>query len=153
MNRQTSNSKIAQALPVKAAPVDLDSLRGQLDSLGLSFASEHLPAVITDAVKQDLGPTGLLDSLLAVEIERREERRVRTSLKLSGLPLGQTLANFDFAFQPRLLPHLPQRSLLHALPRLGSAFRQGPHPVPGGGPPTDHHLHPIIGRSVYHSAG
>ena len=30
----------------------------------------------------------------------REERRVKTSLRLSGLPPGQTLGNFDFAFQP-----------------------------------------------------
>lgn len=110
MNRQDSKSNIAQALPSKPAKVDLDALRGQLDSLGLSFASEHLPGVLTDAVKQDLGPTGLLDSLLAVEIEQREERRVRTSLKLSGLPLGQTLANFEFAFQPSV-----ERSRIEAL--------------------------------------
>jgi transposase len=30
----------------------------------------------------------------------REECRIRTSLKLSGLPHGITLASFDFAFQP-----------------------------------------------------
>jgi len=38
--------------------------------------------------------------LLEEELRHREERRIRTSLKLSGLPTGQTLANFDFAFQP-----------------------------------------------------
>ena len=35
---------------------------------------------------------------------------MRTSLRLSGLPTGQTLANFDFAFQPAV-----QRSKLEAL--------------------------------------
>jgi DNA replication protein DnaC len=40
------------------------------------------------------------DDLLDAELGIREERRVRTSLRLSGLPLGQTLANFEFSFQP-----------------------------------------------------
>src|SRR5699024_5440114 len=41
-----------------------------------------------------------LDGLLDVELAAREERRVKTALKLSNLPTGQTLADFDFAFQP-----------------------------------------------------
>ncbi len=45
-------------------------------------------------------PHRFLDRLLEEELRHREERRIRTSLKLSGLPTGQTLANFDFAFQP-----------------------------------------------------
>ena len=40
--------------------------------------------------------------MLVVALLDRElaERRVKTSLKLSGLPTGQTLGNFDFSFQP-----------------------------------------------------
>jgi DNA replication protein DnaC len=34
------------------------------------------------------------------EVRRREERRIKTSLRISGLPPGQTLGNFDFTFQP-----------------------------------------------------
>jgi DNA replication protein DnaC len=37
-----------------------------------------------------------------MELSAREESRIKTSLKLSGLPLGQTLSNFDFAFQPAI---------------------------------------------------
>ena len=33
-------------------------------------------------------------------LEKGSERRIKTSLKLSGLPPGQTLGNFDFSFQP-----------------------------------------------------
>ena len=44
----------------------------------------------------------VLDRLLAREIDARDERRVRTSLKLSNLPPGMTLGNFDFAFQPSI---------------------------------------------------
>ena len=99
-----------QALPPKAAPADLGMLVDQLVKLGLEFAAEALPAILTRAVKEDLGTPALLEQLLRGELERREERRVRTSLRLSGLPTGQTLANFDFAFQPAI-----QRSKLEAL--------------------------------------
>ena len=98
------------ALPAKAATADLRTLVDQLVKLGLDFAAEALPAILTRAVKEDLGSPALLEQLLRGELERREERRVRTSLRLSGLPTGQTLANFDFAFQPAV-----QRSKLEAL--------------------------------------
>ncbi len=100
----------AAALPPKAVAADLTTLLGQLSRLGLDFAAEALPALLTRAVKEDLGPPALLELLLRGELERREERRVRTSLRLSGLPTGQTLANFDFAFQPAV-----ERSKLEAL--------------------------------------
>ena len=97
-------------MPAKAATADLRTLVDQLVKLGLEFAAEALPAILTRAVKEDLGSPALLEQLLRGELERREERRVRTSLRLSGLPTGQTLANFDFAFQPAV-----QRSKLEAL--------------------------------------
>jgi DNA replication protein DnaC len=97
-------------LPAKAASADLRTLVDQLVKLGLDFAAEALPAILTRAVKENLGAPGLLEQLLRDELERREERRVRTSLRLSGLPSGQTLGNFDFAFQPAV-----QRSKLEAL--------------------------------------
>jgi DNA replication protein DnaC len=98
------------ALPAKAAVADLGTLVDQLVKLGLEFAAEALPAILTRAVKEDLDSPALLEQLLRGERERREERRIRTSLRLSGLPTGQTLANFDFAFQPAV-----QRSKLEAL--------------------------------------
>ncbi len=99
-----------QALPARATTADLGTLVDQLVKLGLDFAAEALPAILTRAIKEDLGTPALLEQLLKDELERREERRVRTSLRLSGLPTGQTLANFDFAFQPAV-----QRSKLDAL--------------------------------------
>ena len=97
-------------MPAKSTPADLGMLVDQLLKLGLDFAAEALPAILTRAVKEDLGTPALLEQLLCGELERREERRIRTSLRLSGLPTGQTLANFDFAFQPAV-----QRSKLEAL--------------------------------------
>ena len=100
----------ADALPVKPPSADLTTLLAELSKLGLDFAADALPGLLTHAVKEDLGPPALISRLLQDELDRREERRVRTSLKLSGLPTGQTLANFDFAFQPAV-----QRSKLEAL--------------------------------------
>jgi len=53
-------------------------------------------------VKESTSPHRFLDGLLEEELRYREERRIRTSLVLSGLPTGQTLTNFDFNFQPSI---------------------------------------------------
>jgi len=80
--------------------VDLDRTREQLNRLGLGHTAEQLDALISDAVRDSLAPHQMIDKLLEAELERREERRLQTSLRLSGLPNGQSLGNFDFAFQP-----------------------------------------------------
>ena len=43
-----------------------------------------------------------LDRLLDTELAGREERRIKAMLKVSKIPTGQTLENFDFAFQPAI---------------------------------------------------
>jgi len=83
-----------------ATTVDLDTTRMRLQRLSLAHAAEQLEELISEAVKHDIAPHQLLDKLLDTELDRREERRVQTSLRLSGLPGGQTLGNFDFSFQP-----------------------------------------------------
>ena len=82
--------------------VDLDATRDRLERVGLAHASDQLDALISDAVKTQVSPHVFLDRLLDEELTHREERRLRTSLKLSGLPTGQTLGNFDFSFQPSI---------------------------------------------------
>lgn len=80
--------------------VDLDQTRERLERAGLTHAAEQLQDRLSEAVKQKVAPHRFLDELLDEELSWREERRVRTSLRLSGLPTGQTLADFDFGFQP-----------------------------------------------------
>lgn len=80
--------------------VDLDTTRAALDQVGLAHAAERLTELLEEAVKQDLPAHRFLDQLLAAETSERELRRIKTSLRLSGLPVGQTLGSFDFAFQP-----------------------------------------------------
>jgi len=85
----------------KTAPkVDLDATREKLGRLGLVHATDHLAETLGDAVKDSWPPHRFLDQLLDHELRVREERRLKTSLRLSGLPTGQTLGTFDFAFQP-----------------------------------------------------
>src|SRR5262249_193219 len=63
---------------------------------------EALAEALSEAVKHNWPAHQLLDRLLVREISARDERRIKTSLKLSGLPLGMTLGNFDFSFQPSI---------------------------------------------------
>lgn len=82
--------------------VDLDATRAQLERVGLYRAAEQLEVLVGEAVRDEVPPHSFLDKLLANELGYREERRIRTSLKLSGLPTGQTLTSFDFSFQPSI---------------------------------------------------
>ena len=84
----------------KKGKVDIDRTREALLSLGLCHAAERLGDMLTDAVRDKLPTHRFLDQLLEEEQCRREERRIKTSLRLSGLPPGQTLAGFDWSFQP-----------------------------------------------------
>ena len=88
------------ALPKKTPQVDLDRTRERLTKLGLVHAAEALGEHVAAAAKETHPPHRFLDALLEAELSARDERRVRTSLRLSGLPTGHTLASFDFAFQP-----------------------------------------------------
>lgn len=83
-------------------PMDLDVTRERLGKLGLVHAAEQLATWLAEAVSEEMPPHRFLDRMLEHELRQRDERRVRTSLVLSGLPTGQTLGNFDFAFQPAL---------------------------------------------------
>lgn len=82
--------------------VDIDQTREKLERVGLLYAKERLDEMLAAAVKADGGPHRFLDQLLETELSWRDERRVRTSLRLSGLPTGQTLEGFDFSFQPSI---------------------------------------------------
>lgn len=82
--------------------VDLDATRDRLLRLGLQHAADELEPRLSSAVKDSTTPHRFLDHLLDQELSWREERRIRTSLRLSGLPPGQTLGSFDFSFQPSI---------------------------------------------------
>ena len=67
--------------------VDIDTVRDAFSRLGLTFAAEALAEALNDAVKEELPPHTVVNRLLTVELERREERRIRTALSTRSHPL------------------------------------------------------------------
>lgn len=92
----------APAKTTHGPPLEVDRTRERLEQLGLSHAAAALTEELSESVKHDRAAHLVLDRLLSREIEARDERRIKTSLKLSNLPPGLTLGNFDFGFQPSL---------------------------------------------------
>jgi DNA replication protein DnaC len=82
--------------------LEVDHTREKLVQLGLAHAAAALAEELAEAVKHNQPVHQVLDRLLARELGQRDERRIKTSLKLSGLPPGLTLGSFDFTFQPSI---------------------------------------------------
>jgi DNA replication protein DnaC len=82
--------------------LEVDGTRAKLVQLGLGHAAEALAEELSEAVKHNWPGHQVLDRLLARELGARDERRIKTSLRLSNLPAGLTLGNFDFGFQPSI---------------------------------------------------
>ena len=85
----------------KRPKVDLDVIAERCEALKLVHAARCLPELLEEASRDDLTPMHFLDRVLQQELERKNERRIGTSLKLSGLLQGKTLEGFDWTFQPR----------------------------------------------------
>lgn len=71
-------------------------------TLGLDQAASSLPELVEEATREQLALVAFLDLILTRQLEHKDERRVATMLKLSGLPPGKTLEGFDWSFQPRV---------------------------------------------------
>ena len=61
----------------------------------MEWVAQCLPELLERAVKEELSLPRFLHLVCQREQESREERRVRTGLKLSGLPGGKTLDSVD----------------------------------------------------------
>jgi DNA replication protein DnaC len=86
----------------RAPKVDLDQVVQKCATLGLAHAAECLTELVEEGSRDNAPPLRFLELVLEREIEWKTERRVATSLKLSGLPTGKTLEGFDWTFQPRV---------------------------------------------------
>ena len=82
--------------------LDIDATHEKLTRLGLPVAADLLNEEISESVKHNRPAHLVLDRLLSQELGEREERRIRTSLRLSNLPPAMTLGGFDFTFQPSI---------------------------------------------------
>lgn len=79
--------------------VDLDRSRSLLLDIGFEHVPHVLPELIEQGVREELSLGEFLELICGAERDFREERRIRTSLKLSGLCMAKALDSFDFTFQ------------------------------------------------------
>lgn len=99
----TTTGSVAATVRSNGSPhLEVDSTRQRLLQLGLVHAAEALAEELSAAVKENRAVHTVLDRLLTCEVEARDGRRIKTSMKLSNLPPGMTLGNFDFSFQPSI---------------------------------------------------
>ena len=79
-----------------------ERLKANLQRLRLSRTQAVLLDVAQSAQARSLSYLQMLDALLEEEVACKDQRRLDTALKVSGLPFIKTLDDFDFAFQPGL---------------------------------------------------
>ncbi len=80
----------------------MDRIDSNLTRLKLSRISEVLAELTQTADEQGKSYLSFLDELLEEEVAAKEQRRIETALKISGLPYIKSIDDFDFAFQPGL---------------------------------------------------
>jgi DNA replication protein DnaC len=121
--------------------LDIDMTRDKLAALGCGHAAEALEPLLAEAVRAELAAHLFLDRLLDAERAGREERRVRTMLKTSKIPTGQTLENFDFARPPAI-----ERSRIETL--ATGAWIRSAEAILIQGPPGVGKSHLLVGLGV-----
>src|SRR6056297_124054 len=80
----------------------LERIEANLVRLRLPRISQVLQPVIKAAEEKSKSYLTFLDELLEEELAQKEQRRIETNLRISGLPYVKTIDEFDFAFQPKL---------------------------------------------------
>ena len=90
----------AGILPRPSSTEDVVQLVERLRALRLSYAADQLTELVTQSVKAAWSSARFLDEIIRLELERQEERRIKQALRISHLPNGPTISNFDFAYQP-----------------------------------------------------
>jgi len=138
---QTRKLHAAGILPTPSPTENLEAIADRLEALRLVFAAEALESLVTQSVKEDLSSTAFLDKLIRLELERQEERRVIQAIRISHLPTGPTISNFDFAFQPSV-----SRSQIQTL-ATGQWIRDGQGLLLQG-PPGVGKTHLVIGLGL-----
>jgi len=80
----------------------MERITDNLSRLRLSKIAEILPVMSEDAITRELSHLAFLDRLLEEEVAAKEERRIKTTLKIAGLPFEKSIEEYDFTFNPNL---------------------------------------------------
>ena len=80
----------------------IQRIESNLIRLRLGKISQILDQVIKTAERKGKSYLSFLDELLEEEVAAKEQRRVETAIKISGLPFIKSIDEFDFTFQPKL---------------------------------------------------
>ncbi len=79
-----------------------ERINENLERLRLNRIKEIFPSAIKKAEENKLSYMAWIDQLLAEEVAVKEDRRLRTTLKIAGLPFEKTIEEYDFSFHPNL---------------------------------------------------
>ena len=79
-----------------------ERIESNLNRLRLPRIRDILERAIKTAEKKGSSYLSFLDELLEEEVAHKEQRRIETALKISGLPFIKGIEEFDFTFQPKL---------------------------------------------------
>jgi DNA replication protein DnaC len=90
------------SLDTVASPATLDRIRRHLVGLNMPRALEVIEHILRRIERGEISALEAIDTLLGEELTLREERRVRSALKMGRLINIKTLSGFDFSFQPSL---------------------------------------------------
>jgi DNA replication protein DnaC len=80
----------------------MERIEANLSRLRMPRVREVLLSYLKAAEEQKKSYLSFLDELLEEEVAQKEQRRVETVLRVSGLPFIKTIDDFDFTFHPRL---------------------------------------------------
>jgi DNA replication protein DnaC len=80
--------------------MQLTTLKDKMERLRMYYTADRISDLLGESAKSKENPLAFFDRVVSMEVEAREQSRIATSLKVSGLPKGMHLDNFDFAFQP-----------------------------------------------------
>ena len=80
--------------------MSLKTIQQKMELLKLHHTLPLISQLHTEAAKEKASALDFFEKVLTLETEAREESRIAINLKLSGLPKGMRLENFDFLFQP-----------------------------------------------------
>ena len=90
----------------------LDSIEERVDHalkrLQLPHLRETLPAVLSEAAKEEWTYLEFLDRILQREVDSKQGKRVRMGLQIAHFPSVRTLEGFDFSLQPSVDERLIQ---------------------------------------------